>query len=72
VGLDVVDWTRGRKTVSVGHAASLLRGLPLPRPLISVAQWLAWSPWARVPLSYPFGDLVWVTAARNHGVHSTA
>ena len=72
VGLDVVDWTRGRKTVSVGHAASLLRGLPLPRPLISVAQWLARSPWARVPLSYPFGDLVWVTAARNHGVHSTA
>ena len=33
VGLDVVGWTRGRKTVSLGLVASLLDDRRLPRPV---------------------------------------
>jgi SAM-dependent methyltransferase len=63
VGLDVVGWTRGRKTVSLGLVASLLDERALLRPLAGAARRLAHSRWARASLVYPFADLVWVTAA---------
>lgn len=63
VGLDVVGWTRGRKTVSVGLVASILDDRPLPGPFAGAARRLTRSRWARSSLFYPFADLVWVTAA---------
>jgi SAM-dependent methyltransferase len=63
VGLDIVGWTRGRKTVSLGLVASLLADRP-PGPLAAAARRIAHSRWARSSLIYPFADLVWVTARR--------
>jgi hypothetical protein len=63
VGLDIVGWTRGRKTVSLGLVTSLLADRP-PRPLAAAARRVAQSRWARSSLIYPFADLVWVTARR--------
>jgi SAM-dependent methyltransferase len=63
VGLDVVGWSRGRKTVSIGLVATLLDDRPLPGILAGAAKRLAGSRWARSSLFYPFADLVWVTAA---------
>ncbi len=63
VGLDVVGWTRGRKTVSLGLIASLLDDRPLPGLFAGAVQRLSRSRWARSSLFYPFADLVWVTAA---------
>jgi SAM-dependent methyltransferase len=62
VGLDVVEWTRGRKTVSLGLVASLLEDQRLRGPLGAAVRRLAHSRWARSSLLYPFADLVWVTA----------
>jgi SAM-dependent methyltransferase len=62
VGLDVVGWTRGRKTVSLGLVASLLDDRRLPRPVAAATQRLAHSHWARSSIFYPFADLIWVTA----------
>ena len=61
-GLDVVGWTRGRKSVSLGLTASLIAGRNLPEPFARAPQRLARSRWARASLLYPFADLVWVTA----------
>jgi SAM-dependent methyltransferase len=63
VGLEVVGWSRGRKTVSVGLVASLLDDRSLREPFAGVAQRLVRSRWARSSVFYPFADLVWVTAA---------
>ena len=62
VGLEVVDWTRGHKTVSAGLVASLLGTGPFPDALAGVAQRVGRSRWARAGVRYPFDDLVWVTA----------
>jgi SAM-dependent methyltransferase len=62
VGLDVVGWTRGRKTVSVGLVTSLLDDRRLPRPVAGATHWLSHSRWARASIFYPFADLIWVTA----------
>ena len=64
VGLDVVGWTRGRKTVSLGLVTSLLDDRPLPRLVAGPTRRLSRSRWARSPVFYPFADLVWVTGAR--------
>ena len=61
VGLDVVGWTRGRKTVSLGLVASILDERALLGPLAGAARRLATRRGAS--LVYPFADLVWVTAA---------
>jgi SAM-dependent methyltransferase len=62
VGLDVVGWTRGRKTVSIGLVTSLLDDRRLPRPVAAATHRLSHSRWARSSIVYPFADLVWVTA----------
>jgi SAM-dependent methyltransferase len=62
VGLEVVDWTRGRKKVSAGLVSSLLGTAPLPGALVGAARRVGQSRWARAAVRYPFDDLVWVTA----------
>ena len=62
-GLEVVGWTRGHKTVSLGLVASILDDQELPPLVGRVARRLERSRWARASLVYPFADLVWVTAA---------
>jgi hypothetical protein len=46
--------------VSLGHVASLIDDRRLAEPIAGAAERLTHSRWARSPLFYPFGDLVWV------------
>jgi hypothetical protein len=62
-GLEIVGWTRGRKAVSIGLVASILDDQELPPLVGRIARRLERSRWARSSLTYPFADLLWVTAA---------